>query len=66
MKSEVGEGDTKTAPAKPKEREKEKKPGHPFKPDPDKKGAPKAMKKEVDETSLPNFLTFNSLGLNKK
>ena len=43
------EGDTKTAPAKPKEREKEKKPGHPFKPDPDKKGAPKAMKKEIDE-----------------
>jgi len=42
------EGDTKTAPAKPKV-----KPGttpkHPFKPDPDKKGAPKAMKKEVDE-----------------
>jgi hypothetical protein len=43
------EGDTKTAPAKPKEREKEKKPGHPFKPDPDKKGAPKAMKSEVGE-----------------
>ena len=43
------EGDTKTAPAKPKEREKEKKPGHPFKPDPNKKGAPKAMKKEMDE-----------------
>jgi hypothetical protein len=43
------EGDTKTAPAKPKEREKEKKPGHPFKPDPNKKGAPKAMKSEVGE-----------------
>jgi len=43
------EGDTKTAPAKPKEREKEKKPGHPFNPDPNKKGAPKAMKKEMDE-----------------
>jgi hypothetical protein len=43
------EGDTKTAPAKPKEREKEKKPGHPFKPDPDKKGAPKAIKSEVGE-----------------
>jgi hypothetical protein len=44
------EGDTKTAPAKPKEKEKEKvKPGHPFKPDPDKKGAPKAMKSEVGE-----------------
>ena len=42
------EGDTKTAPAKPKV-----KPGttpkHPFKPDPNKKGAPKAMKKEVGE-----------------
>jgi len=43
------EGDTKTAPAKPKEREKEKKPGHPFKPDPDKKGAPKAKKTEMGE-----------------
>jgi ABC-type dipeptide/oligopeptide/nickel transport system ATPase component len=44
------EGDTKTAPAKPKEREKEKqKPGHPFKPDPNKKGAPKAIKREMDE-----------------
>jgi len=43
------EGDTKTAPAKPKEREKEKKPGHPFKPDPDKKGAPKAKKRVMDE-----------------
>ena len=43
------EGDTKTAPAKPKEREKEKKPGHPFKPDPNKKGAPKAKKTEMDE-----------------
>ena len=42
------EGDTKTAPSKPKEREKEK-PGHPFKPDPDKKGAPKAIKKEMGE-----------------
>ena len=43
------EGDTKTAPAKPKEREKEKKPGHPFKPDPNKKGAPKAKKTEMGE-----------------
>jgi hypothetical protein len=44
------EGDTKTAPAKPKEKEKEKqKPGHPFKPDPNKKGAPKAIKSEVGE-----------------
>jgi hypothetical protein len=43
------EGDTKTAPAKPKEREKEKKPGHPFKPDPNKKGAPKAKKRVMDE-----------------
>ena len=42
------EGDTKTAPAKPKEKERVK-PGHPFKPDPDKKGAPKAMKSEVGE-----------------
>lgn len=42
------EGDTKTAPAKPKV-----KPGttpkHPFKPDPNKKGAPKAKKSEMDE-----------------
>jgi len=42
------EGDTKTAPAKPKV-----KPGttpkHPFKPDPNKKGAPKAKKREMDE-----------------
>ena len=37
------EGDTKTAPAKPKEKERVK-PKHPFKPDPDKKGAPKAKK----------------------
>jgi hypothetical protein len=95
------EGDTKTAPTKPKEREKEKqKPGHPFKPDPNKKGAPKAKKREMDEDTktapakpkvnpgtkpthpfkpapdkkgapkamkkeLPNFLTFNALGLNK-
>ena len=43
------EGDTKTAPAKPKEREKEKRPGHPFKPDPNKKGAPKAKKRVMDE-----------------
>ena len=44
------DGDTKTAPAKPKEKEKEKvKPGHPFQPNPDKKGAPKAMKKEMGE-----------------
>ena len=42
------EGDTKTAPAKPKV-----KPGttpkHPFKPDPNKKGAPKAKKSEMGE-----------------
>ena len=42
------EGDTKTSPAKPKV-----KPGttpkHPFKPDPNKKGAPKAKKREMDE-----------------
>jgi hypothetical protein len=42
------EGDTKTAPAKPKT-----KPGttpkHPFQPDPNKKGAPKAKKSEMDE-----------------
>ena len=42
------EGDTKTAPAKPKVSPGTK-PKHPFQPDPDKKGAPKAMKKEVDE-----------------
>ncbi len=65
MKSEVDEGDTKTAPAKPKVSPGTK-PKHPFQPDPDKKGAPKAMKKEVGESSLPNFLTFNALGLNKK
>jgi len=42
------EGDTKTAPAKPKT-----KPGttpkHPFQPDPNKKGAPKAKKSEMGE-----------------
>ena len=42
------EGDTKTAPAKPKV-----KPGttpkHPFQPDPNKKGAPKAKKRVMDE-----------------
>jgi hypothetical protein len=44
------EGDTKTAPAKPKEKERVKpKPKHPFKPDPDKKGAPKAKKSEMGE-----------------
>ena len=42
------EGDTKTAPAKPKEKERVK-PKHPFKPDPDKKGAPKAKKRVMDE-----------------
>jgi len=42
------EGDTKTAPAKPKVSPGTK-PKHPFKPDPDKKGAPKAIKSEVDE-----------------
>jgi hypothetical protein len=42
------EGDTKTAPAKPKVSPGTK-PGHPFQPDPNKKGAPKAMKKEVGE-----------------
>jgi hypothetical protein len=42
------EGDTKTAPAKPKEKERVK-PKHPFKPDPDKKGAPKAKKSEMGE-----------------
>jgi hypothetical protein len=54
------EGDTKTAPAKPKVTPGTK-PKHPFQPDPDKKGAPKAIKKE-----LPSFLTFNSLGLKTK
>jgi hypothetical protein len=42
------EGDTKTAPAKPKVNPGTK-PKHPFKPDPDKKGAPKAKKTEMDE-----------------
>jgi hypothetical protein len=42
------EGDTKTAPAKPKVKPGTK-PKHPFAPDPDKKGAPKAKKSEVDE-----------------
>jgi hypothetical protein len=42
------EGDTKTAPAKPKVSPGTK-PKHPFKPDPDKKGAPKAKKSEMDE-----------------
>jgi len=42
------EGDTKTAPAKPKVSPGTK-PKHPFQPDPDKKGAPKAMKSEVGE-----------------
>lgn len=42
------EGDTKTAPSKPKEKERVK-PKHPFKPDPNKKGAPKAKKTEMDE-----------------
>ena len=42
------EGDTKTAPTKPKEKERVK-PKHPFKPDPNKKGAPKAKKSEMDE-----------------
>jgi hypothetical protein len=41
------EGDTKTAPAKPKVNPT--KPKHPFKPNPDKKGAPKARKTEMDE-----------------
>ena len=54
------EGDTKTAPAKPKVSPGTK-PKHPFQPDPNKKGAPKAIKKE-----LPSFLTFNSLGLKTK
>ena len=57
-KTEMDE-DTKTAPAKPKVNPGTK-PTHPFKPAPDKKGAPKAIKKE-----LPSFLTFNALGLNK-
>ena len=42
------EGDTKTAPTKPKEKERVK-PKHPFKPDPNKKGTPKAKKSEMDE-----------------
>lgn len=42
------EGDTKTAPAKPKVKPGTK-PKHPFQPDPDKKGAPKAKKKVMDE-----------------
>jgi hypothetical protein len=42
------EGDTKTAPTKPKVKPGTK-PTHPFKPDPDKKGAPKAKKSEVGE-----------------
>jgi hypothetical protein len=42
------EGDTKTAPAKPKVSPGTK-PKHPFKPDPNKKGAPKAKKTEMDE-----------------
>ena len=42
------EGDTKTAPAKPKVSPGTK-PKHPFAPDPDKKGAPKAKKTEMDE-----------------
>jgi len=42
------EGDTKTAPAKPKVSPGTK-PKHPFKPDPNKKGAPKAKKREMDE-----------------
>ena len=44
------EGDTKTAPAKPKVSPGTK-PKHPFQPNPDKKGAPKAMKKEMDENT---------------
>jgi len=44
------EGDTKTAPAKPKVSPGTK-PKHPFQPDPEKKGAPKAMKKEMDENT---------------
>jgi hypothetical protein len=42
------EGDTKTAPAKPKVKPSTK-PKHPFQPDPDKKGAPKAKKRVMDE-----------------
>jgi uncharacterized protein YceH (UPF0502 family) len=42
------EGDTKTAPAKPKVSPGTK-PKHPFQPDPNKKGAPKAKKKEMGE-----------------
>jgi hypothetical protein len=42
------EGDTKTAPAKPKVKPGTK-PKHPFQPDPDKKGAPKAKKRVMDE-----------------
>jgi hypothetical protein len=42
------EGDTKTAPAKPKVNPGTK-PKHPFQPDPNKKGAPKAKKKEMGE-----------------
>jgi hypothetical protein len=42
------EGDTKTAPAKPKVSPGVK-PKHPFQPDPNKKGAPKAKKHEMDE-----------------
>lgn len=59
-KKRVMDEDTKTAPAKPKVSPGTK-PKHPFQPDPDKQGAPKAIKRE-----LPSFLTFNSLGLNKK
>jgi len=44
------EGDTKTAPAKPKVSPGTK-PKHPFQPDPEKKGAPKAMKKEMGENT---------------
>jgi hypothetical protein len=44
------EGDTKTAPAKPKVSPGTK-PKHPFQPDPDKKGAPKAIKKEMGENT---------------
>tara|TARA_R110000868_G_scaffold8686_2_gene44642 strand:+ start:1099 stop:1968 length:870 start_codon:yes stop_codon:yes gene_type:complete len=42
------EGDTKTAPAKPKVNPGTK-PKHPFQPDPNKKGAPKAKKREMGE-----------------
>jgi hypothetical protein len=42
------DGDTKTAPAKPKVNPGTK-PKHPFQPDPNKKGAPKAKKTEMDE-----------------